>query len=423
MDVIGKLGGLIGQAEQKAAGIVEKYLPPPVAGSHLTPQALLKINGREFGTETQSRILGISLTDKRGFEADELTIELSDHDGALAIPDIGDKIQLWLGFKESGLVYKGEYLFAEFTHSGSPDTLSITARAADLAETLAEQKEKSWHKTTLYEIVETVAKTHGYPYSISAGYKNEKIAHIDQTNESDAAFLTRLAEQYDAVATVKNGRLLFIRTGQAETAGGQPIEEQPITRASGDGHSFTYSAANAYAAVRACYTDKKTGQKKEVLVNEENLYPEKVKVAQTKPYKRPRKDKATGKTVTGKTTVKTVEKKKNIDMAGKKVKTLRHLYATEAAALAGARAAFARIRRGLAEFSISLATGRPDLYPETPVTVQGFKAEIDAESWLIVEVAHRLGDSGYTCSLKLEARLQEERAGEEKEDKGKNAQT
>ena len=179
---------------------------------------------------------------------------------------------------------------------------------------------------------------------------------------------------------------------------------------------------NAYATVRACYTDKKTGQKKEVLVNEENLYPEKVKVAQTKPYKRPRKDKATGKTVTGKTTVKTVEKKKNIDVAGKKVKTLRHLYATEASALAGARAAFARIRRGLAEFSLTLATGRPDLYPETPVTVQGFKAEIDAESWLIVEVAHRLGDSGYTCSLKLEARLKEERAGEEAEGKGKNGQ-
>lgn len=123
-----------------------------------------------------------------------------------------------------------------------------------------------------------------------------------------------------------------------------------------------------------------------------------------------------------KTTVKTVEKKKTIDVAGKKIKTLRHLYATEASALAGARAAFARIRRGLAEFSISLATGRPDLYPETPVTVQGFKAEIDAESWLIVEVAHRLGDGGYTCSLKLEARLKEERAGEEAEGKGKNGQ-
>lgn len=408
--------------QQAAAAIVEKYLPPPTSGSHLTPQALLEINGRAFGTETQSRILGISLTDKRGFEADELTIELSDHDGALAVPNIGDKIRLWLGFRESGLVYKGEYLFAEFTHSGSPDTLSITARAADLAETLAEQKEKSWHQTTLYQIVETIAKSHGYPYSISAEYKNEKIAHTDQTDESDAAFLTRLAEQYDAVATVKNGRLLFLRTGQAQTALGKPITEQAVTRASGDSHSFTYSAANAYAAVRACYTDKKSGQKKEVLVNEENLYPEKVKVAQTKPYKRPRKDKDTGKTITGKTTVKTVEKKKTIDAAGKKVKTLRHLYATEASALAGARAAFARIRRGLAEFSLTLATGRPDLYPETPISVRGFKAEIDAESWLIAEVAHRLDGGGYTCSLKLEARLKEERAGEEKADKEENAQ-
>ena len=55
--------------QQAAAAIVEKYLPPPTSGSHLTPQALLEINGRAFGTETQSRILGISLTDKRGFEA------------------------------------------------------------------------------------------------------------------------------------------------------------------------------------------------------------------------------------------------------------------------------------------------------------------------------------------------------------------
>ena len=90
-----------------------------------------------------------------------------------------------------------------------------------MAETLAEQKEKSWHKTTLYEIVETIAKTHGYPYSISAGYKNEKIAHIDQTNRTRTPpFSHGWPNNTTPVATVKNGRLLFIRTGQAETAAG-----------------------------------------------------------------------------------------------------------------------------------------------------------------------------------------------------------
>lgn len=110
-------------------------------GRHLTPIAELTINGKTFGTQTLSRIISLDLTDKRGFEADELTIELDDRDGAIAIPKMGDKITLALGYAETGVVDKGEYLFSEFTHSGSPDTLSITARAADLAESLAEQKE------------------------------------------------------------------------------------------------------------------------------------------------------------------------------------------------------------------------------------------------------------------------------------------
>ncbi|WP_243763633.1 hypothetical protein [Kingella kingae] len=109
-------------------------------GRHLTPIAELTINGKTFGTQTLSRIISLDLTDKRGFEADELTIELDDHDGAIAIPKMGDKITLALGYAETGVVDKGEYLFSEFTHSGSPDTLSITARAADLAESLAAKR-------------------------------------------------------------------------------------------------------------------------------------------------------------------------------------------------------------------------------------------------------------------------------------------
>lgn len=98
-------------------------------GNHLTPIAQLTINGEPFGTQTTQRIISIELTDKRGFEADELTIELNDYDGAIAIPNIGDKITLAIGYQQTGVVYKGEYLFTEFTHQGSPDTLSITARA------------------------------------------------------------------------------------------------------------------------------------------------------------------------------------------------------------------------------------------------------------------------------------------------------
>lgn len=367
---------------------------------HLTPQAVLTINGRPFGTKTQSRIISISLTDKRGFEADELNIELDDEGGAIAIPEIGNEITLQLGYAETGLIDKGKFKVSEFTASGSPDRLNITARAADLAETLAEQVEKSWHKKTLYEIIETIAKKHGYPHKIAERYKQEKIAHIDQTNESDASFMSRLAEQYDAIATVKNGTLLFIPAGGGETAGGKPIPPAVITRAAGDSHSFSYSTSDSYSAVRAYYTDRRTGNKKEVVVNQDNAYPE-------------RKTVKKGKNVKGKTFQ--ANKKENInrriDASGQKIKTLRHLYATENGAWSGARSAYKKLKRGTAQFSITLAAGRPDLFPETPATVSGFKPEIDAEQWLVTEAAHKLDGGGYTTAITLEARFEESGQG------------
>lgn len=383
----------ISAAAQKAAAKIFDEVSGKNA-RHLTPQAELTIDGRRFGTQAMSRIISISLTDKRGFEADELTIELDDHDGTIAIPKTGSKITLKLGYKETGLVEKGEYLVSEFTASGSPDRLRITARAADLAETLAEQVEKSWHKQTLYQIIEAIAKKHKYEYIISKDYQNQKIEHIDQTNESDASFMSRLAEQYDAIATVKNGKLLFIPAGESQTASGQPILPTTITRASGDSHSFTYSSSNCYQAVRAYYTDKKTGQKKEVIVNKDNAYPNKKTTQQTKTVK--------GKTFKAK---KKENDNKKVNTDGQKIKTLRHLYATESGAWSGARGAFKKIQRGVAEFSITLAVGRPDLYPETPAVVKGFKPEIDAEAWLITEVSHKIDSDGYTASIQFEARI------------------
>ncbi|WP_170855331.1 hypothetical protein, partial [Escherichia coli] len=54
------------------------------------------------------------------------------------------------------------------------------------------------------------------------------------TNESDGSFLMRLARQYGAIASVKNGNLLFIRQGQGKSASGKPLPVITITRKDGD---------------------------------------------------------------------------------------------------------------------------------------------------------------------------------------------
>lgn len=350
-------------------------------GNHLTPVAKLSINGKPFNTDALSRIISISLTDKSGFEADELTVSLSDHDGKLALPPKSAEITIALGYIETGIVDKGSYKITEVSWSGAPDTLHITAQSADTSDRFSEAKEKSWHKTSLKEIIESIAAANGYTPIIGKAYQDEKIDHIDQSNESDAAFLSRLAERYDAIATVKHGRLLFVSSGEATTASGQPLPTIRITRNSGDQYTFRYSNTESYNAVRAYYIDKQTGKKHEVVITEDNYDPVK-------------------KTVT---TTKEVTEIKQVDTAGKKIKTLRHTYQSPKTAATGARAAYKKLKRGAMEFDISLAVGRPDVAPESPVTLQGFKPEIDAEKWVGKETVHTLDGNGLTTAVKLQS--------------------
>ncbi|MFQ2047952.1 hypothetical protein ACK34J_03195 [Aeromonas veronii] len=73
----------------------------------------------------------------------------------------------------------------------------------------------------------------------------------------------------------------------------------------------------------------------------------------------------------------------------------------------GARAEWEKLQRGVAEFQITLAKGRPELYPEQPTRVRGFKPQIDEADWLLTQVVHDLTDQGYTNRLQLEVKLKE----------------
>ena len=68
--------------------------------------------------------------------------------------------------------------------------------------------------------------------------------------------------------------------------------------------------------------------------------------------------------------------------------------------LVGAHGAGHVVAKGV---EINLAVGRPDVAPESPVTVAGFKPYIDAESWVGVEVKHTLDGNGLTTQIQLES--------------------
>lgn len=54
-----------------------------------------------------NRLMGLTLTDNRGFEADQLDLELDDADGKIVLPRRGAVITLALGWKGSRFSRKG----------------------------------------------------------------------------------------------------------------------------------------------------------------------------------------------------------------------------------------------------------------------------------------------------------------------------
>ena len=61
------------------------------------------------------------------------------------------------------------------------------------------------------------------------------------------------------------------------------------------------------------------------------------------------------------------------------------------------------------KFSIQLALGKADLFPETPVLVKGFKRAIDEQAWIVSRVIHNLNERGFTTELQLEPDISDEK--------------
>ncbi|MDO6525426.1 phage late control D family protein [Motilimonas sp. 1_MG-2023] len=347
------------------------------------PAYRITIDGKDISARIKPRLMSLDIEDNRGFEADTVSIKLDDADGQLAMPRKGATMQVWLGWQGEPLVNKGTYTIDELEHSGAPDVLSIRGKAADLRGSLNKQREQSYHEQTLSDILAILAERNQLTLAVEPNWGHEQLPHLDQQNESDAAFLSRLAKDYDAIATVKQGKLLFIKAGKSETASGAPLPNCTIVRQIGDSHRFSIADRNAYSGVVAMWQDPKKAKKQAATVKRKN-----------KPKEPTPSD----------VTIDSNELRIGDD---ENVKTLRHVYASKRNAERAARAAWDKLQRGVAQFSINLAKGRPELFPEIPVTVTGFKPQIDQAQWVLTRVTHNITDSGYTNSLELEVKNDE----------------
>lgn len=322
-----------------------------------TPDFSISLDGKDLSQKITPILISLTITECRGDEADALDLVLDDSDGRLALPKKGAVLAVSMGWIGQALVDKGTFTVDEVEHAGAPDAITVRARSASMTENMGERQEKSWHDETLGAIVRAIAGKHKLKPTVSDTLGKVRIPHIDQTHESDMAFLTRLAKRYDAVMTVKESRLLFLPIGAGTTVSGKPLPVVTIERSTGDQHRYSMRDRGNYEGVRAYWHSGQKGKRRTVIVG--------------------------GETANG-------------------LKTLPEIYATEGEARAAAKSELQRVERGQATMAYSLALGRPEIRPELSVNVRGFKPEIDGTDWLVVRASHTISDAGLQTSLELE---------------------
>ena len=325
-----------------------------------TPVCIITANNKPLNELISNRIISITVTDNRANEADELSIVLDDSDGALELPKRGVKLNCQMGFLGEDIHDKGDFIVDETEWSGTPDIITVKASSANFKSKIKEAKSKSYHRKKFGEIASEVAKNHELTLVMTAELKAINLAHVDQTNESDLNLVQRLAKQNGAEMAVKKDRLLIFKAGSAKTASGKDLPVITLTR--NDGDQFRYSEQDResdHTGVSASYQD-------------------------------------TGK----------AKREKSIAGEKGKVKHLKGTFANKEEAERASKAKMAEIKRQMAKFSITTAYGIPEISTESPLGLQGFKAEVDKLKWIVEKATHSYAKSGgLTTQLELESNL------------------
>lgn len=97
-----------------------------------SPAFSIVIEGKDVTSVLDTRLMSLTLTDNRGFEAEQLDLELDDSDGQIVLPRRGAVIQFALGWKGQPL-FRKEALLSMRLSTAARLTVSQFARVAQIS--------------------------------------------------------------------------------------------------------------------------------------------------------------------------------------------------------------------------------------------------------------------------------------------------
>lgn len=319
----------------------------------MKPTFQIVADGKDITALINDRLLLLRTSDKPGMESDEFELRIDDRAQAVTLPSRGAKIEVFLGYGAQAMARLGSYTVDEVEVTGPPDTITLRGKASDMRGSGKTTRSGSWEDVALAKIVSDVAARNGWEPGCTV---QTKVPRVDQRNESDFNFITRLAKQYDCTAKVASGKLVVLPRQGGQSASGKAIGTVTISRADVSRYSFRLGDRSTQKAVKTQHQDKATGKLNVVELGNDDA---------------------------------------PAGLPG--VHTDRHIYPNKSAAEQAAKARLAAFNRSTAAVRLEMV-GRTDLFAERTINAQGFKNGLDGE-YLVDSVEQVFTASGWTTTV------------------------
>lgn len=321
----------------------------------MKPIFSVSANGNDITGIIAERLMSLRITDVAGFKSDTATFTLDNRDLKLKVPSSNAELDIRLGYEGGSSWITGKYLVDEIRLTGRPKTLVIGAKATDMRNNLKAPRSQSWDQTTIGEIVGKIAVRNEYVPKVSEPLGSTAIPHMDQTEESDMHFLTRLSMLYGAVFKPANGFLIFAPRHQLLSATGKTLPLLTIKEKDCiDDWEYTSTERGRFQSVVARYRDIPANADVEVRVGSDDP-----------------------------------------------VYTIRTSYSSADEALAAAQSKKDAMDRGVATLTIPLI-GKPEAKAERPLVTKGFHHIVNDTQWIINKVVHVYNSSGLRTNIDAE---------------------
>ncbi|MEK5477576.1 contractile injection system protein, VgrG/Pvc8 family [Paenibacillus sp. FSL R5-0407] len=231
---------------------------------------VLTYNGKEITKDIADFLLDFTYNDAAPGTMDDLQMSLADRERKWQgpwQPTEGDKVKAeirtinWGKPGEIKSLPLGSFEVDSFEFMGPPDVVSIKAISLPVGSSArGEQRTKAWEKAKLKTIAADVAKRAGlkllYEAKVDPSYDR-----LDQTEQSDLAFLNDQAKQEGIAVKIASGKLILFDEAEYE----KQKSVASIERGKDNILSYQFSWGTAYTAYRACEVSYKPPKSKKVI--------------------------------------------------------------------------------------------------------------------------------------------------------------